>query len=177
MFLRLWTRAPRTVMLSLDIFTRDRRGPPRLSVMPEALQQLQRVHGIPLLYGTRGKGFFVALQRSQFRIEDSFSVDSFPFRASLLRPGGKQDSQNGAQAEACEKKCNCCRNVVSLHQILLIILDGNREHGAATMGSPLSEEWVVALARSQRQETSSMLSTWRMLDASRLPTIFTSLPR
>src|SRR5215469_9086906 len=27
MFLRLCTRAPRTVMLSLDIFTRDRRGP------------------------------------------------------------------------------------------------------------------------------------------------------
>ena len=47
MFLRLWTRAPRTTMLSVDIFTQGRRGIPRA----QALYYVQEHSGIFLLYG------------------------------------------------------------------------------------------------------------------------------
>src|SRR6266403_3968654 len=68
MFFRLWTRAPRTTMLSVDICKRTAAISPVVPTTWSLVsRRARRAHGILLLYGTRRSCLAFAVPAPQFR--------------------------------------------------------------------------------------------------------------
>src|SRR5579864_2830586 len=91
MFFRLWTRAPRTTMLSVDI----RKGTAASPAWPQNAQKGRvrrrwRAYGIPLLYGTDRAAFGEAVEDGR--------RESWP----VLVPWSEYECEQSAYPQPCQ---------------------------------------------------------------------------